>query len=61
MTMTDMMLIALIVVGVGAFIILPSLYGVWARRRRRKHVAFDQRRGNLNLFGGREEDPPADD
>lgn len=60
MTMTDIMLIALIVAGVAAFVILPSVYGIWARRRRRKHVAFDQRRGNLNLFGGREEDRPAD-
>lgn len=61
MTMTDIMLIALIVAGVAAFVILPSVYGIWARWRRRKHVAFDQRRGNLNLFGGREEDRPADD
>jgi uncharacterized protein HemY len=61
MTIIDIALIALIFAGVAAFVVLPSLYRAWARRRRRKHVAFDQRTGNLNLFGRRDAEKPADD
>ncbi|HEX2763959.1 MAG TPA: hypothetical protein VHM92_09005 [Allosphingosinicella sp.] len=47
------MLVVLIFGSVAGFVILPSVWGAWARRRRRKHVAFDQRHGNLDLFEGR--------
>lgn len=61
MTRVEIMLVALIIAGVVAFVLLPSVYGSWARARRRKHVAFDQRRGNLNLFGSQNEQKPSDD
>lgn len=53
MNLPAIMLVVLIFGSVAGFVILPSVWGAWARRRRRKHVAFDQRHGNLDLFEGR--------
>ena len=57
MNFQAILLVAVILGAVACFLILPALYGANARRRRRKHVAYDERRHGVDLFKS-QGDPP---
>jgi NADH:ubiquinone oxidoreductase subunit 3 (subunit A) len=59
MNIQVIVLLAVIFGAVLALVILPNLIGGHAKRRRRKHVAFDERHNSVDLFQSRHEPPPA--
>ncbi|TMJ20916.1 MAG: hypothetical protein E6G94_00095 [Alphaproteobacteria bacterium] len=60
MNFQAILLVTVILVGVAAFLVLPSLFGAHAKRRRRKQVAFTERHQSVNLFASNAEPPKGD-
>jgi hypothetical protein len=60
MNFQAIVLVTAILAAVAAFTILPALYGRHAKHRRRKAVAFDERRQSVDLFKSADPAPPSE-